>query len=59
MLLVSNELIVYPTSRAIREAIKRRSNENLLLPSYLTIDELFKKSISVSNKKYIDEELCS
>lgn len=56
MLQVSNKLIVYPTSRAIREAIKRRSDENLLLPSYLTIDELFKKSISISNKKYIDEE---
>ncbi|WP_419763819.1 MAG: PD-(D/E)XK nuclease family protein [Arcobacter sp.] len=56
MLLISNKLIVFPTSRAIREAIKKRSNENLLLPSYLTIDELFKKSISISNKKYIDEE---
>lgn len=56
MLQVSNKLIVYPTSRAIREAIKKRSNENLLLPSYLTLDELFKKSISISNKKFIDEE---
>ncbi|MGB5918293.1 hypothetical protein, partial [Arcobacter sp.] len=29
---------------------------NLLLPSYLTIDEFLKKSISIKNKKYIDEE---
>ncbi len=56
MLHQSNKLIVYPTSRAIREVIKNRSNENTLLPSYLTIDELFKKSISIANKKYIDEE---
>ena len=27
-----------------------------MLPSYVTIDELFKKSISISDKKYIDEE---
>ena len=56
MLQTSKTLIVYPTSRAIRESIKRRSSENLLLPSYLTIDEFLKKSISIKDKKYIDEE---
>jgi len=56
MLQQSKKLIVFPTSRAIRESIKERSNENLLLPSHLTIDEFFKKSISISNKKFIDEE---
>ena len=50
------KLLVFPTSRSIRSYISLQKNENTLLPSILTIDEFFKKSIVFDNKKYIDEE---
>lgn len=51
----NQELKVFPTSRAIREFIKTEQN-NRLLPTFLTIDDFFKKSIQINNKNYIDEE---
>lgn len=50
------KLLVFPTSRSIRSHISSQKNENTLLPSILTIDEFFKKSIVFNKKKYIDEE---
>ncbi|MBU3014567.1 PD-(D/E)XK nuclease family protein [Poseidonibacter lekithochrous] len=50
------KLLVFPTSRAVRAHVSLQKNKNTLLPSILTIDEFFKKSISFENKKYIDEE---
>ena len=52
---LDKKLIVFPTSRAIRNYIKEESSD-LLLPSFLTIDEFLKKSLFFHNKKYIDEE---
>jgi len=49
-------LLVFPTSRSIRSYISSKKTSNTLLPSILTIDEFFKKSIVFKNKKYIDEE---
>jgi inactivated superfamily I helicase/RecB family exonuclease len=49
-------LLVFPTSRSIRSYISLNKDTNSLLPSILTIDELFKKAIILKNKKYIDEE---
>ena len=48
-------LKIFPTSRAIREFIKEE-NSNRLLPTYLTIDDFFKKSIQINNRTYIDDE---
>ena len=50
------KLLVFPTSRSIRSYISKQKENNSLLPSILTIDEFFKKSIVLRNKKYIDEE---
>lgn len=50
------KLLVFPTSRSIRSYISLQKDKNTLLPSILTIDEFFKKSIVFNNKKYIDEE---
>ena len=50
------KLLVFPTSRSIRSYIALEKQNNLLLPVTLTIDEFFKKSIVLENKKYIDEE---
>ncbi|RXJ87421.1 PD-(D/E)XK nuclease family protein [Arcobacter sp. CECT 8985] len=52
----NQRLIVYPTSRAIRQNVLLQKDTNKLLPFFLTIDDFFKKSFSYSNKKSIDEE---
>lgn len=54
---LNNQLLVFPTSRAIREYIVAQQNTNTLLPKLITIDELFKNSIFLGDKKYIDENL--
>ena len=55
-MLLKQKLFVFPTSRAIRSFINEQKGKSTLLPFTLTIDELFKKSIILENKKYIDEE---
>ena len=50
------KLLVYPTSRSIREYINSQKEFDTLLPSINTIDELFKKSLLFENRKLIDEE---
>ncbi|WP_108061702.1 PD-(D/E)XK nuclease family protein [Poseidonibacter lekithochrous] len=55
-MLLKQKLFVFPTSRSIRSFINEQKSNSTLLPFTLTIDELFKKSIILENKKYIDEE---
>jgi ATP-dependent helicase/nuclease subunit B len=50
------KLLVFPTSRAIRNFISTQKSSNTLLPFILTIDEFFKKSINLNNMKYCEEE---
>ncbi len=50
------KLLVFPTSRSIREYIQTQKEFNTLLPSIITIDELFKRVLVFKNKKLIDEE---
>jgi len=54
--LKNQKLLVYPTSRAIREYVNSQKEFDTLLPSIITIDELFKKSLFFDNLKLIDEE---
>jgi len=49
------KLLVFPTSRSIREYINNISSD-VLLPTILTIDEFFSKSISVDGYTFIDED---
>ena len=49
-------LVVFPSSRSIRDYISKSQVENTLLPSIVSIDEFFKKVLYFKNKKYIDEE---
>jgi RecB family exonuclease len=51
----SKTLLVFPTSRAIRNYIANDSSNRLLLP-LLSIDEFFLKSIDVGSYSFIDEE---
>ncbi len=53
---IKQKLIVFPTSRAIREYLFLTKEHNSLLPFFLTIDDFFKKSFFFNNKKLIDEE---
>ncbi|MCT7599225.1 PD-(D/E)XK nuclease family protein [Aliarcobacter butzleri] len=55
-MLFKKKLLVFPTSRAIRDYISKQKSNNTLLPFILTIDEFLKKSISLSNLKYCEEE---
>ncbi len=51
------ELLVFPTSRALRAYVNSLKSENRLLPKLITIDEFFSRSISVDSQKYIDSDL--
>lgn len=53
---IDKKLIVFPTSRTIRNYVKTQKESNTFLPTFLTIDEFLKKSLSIGNRKYIDEE---
>ena len=55
-MLFKKKLLVFPTSRSIRNFISTQKSSNTLLPFTLTIDELFKKSINLNNMKYCEEE---
>ncbi|MCG3697647.1 PD-(D/E)XK nuclease family protein [Aliarcobacter butzleri] len=55
-MLFKKKFLVFPTSRAIRDYISKQKSNNTLLPFILTIDEFLKKSISLSNLKYCEEE---
>ena len=50
------ELLVFPTSRAIREYVNSQKEFNTLLPQIITIDEFFKRAVVFENRKLIDEE---
>lgn len=55
-MLFKKKLLIFPTSRAIRNFITSQKGENALLPFIFTIDEFFKKSIFFDNMKYCEEE---
>ncbi len=55
-MLSKSKLLVYPTSRAIRDYLNENSDSNMLLPTLLSIDEFLKKSILLDDYKYCDEE---
>jgi len=50
------KLLIFPTSRSIRNFISTQKSSNTLLPFILTIDEFFKKSTNLNNLKYCEEE---
>ncbi len=51
------ELLVFPTSRALRAYVNSLKKTNQLLPKLITIDEFFSRSITIDNQKYIDNDL--
>ena len=51
------QLIVFPTSRSIREFIQENKNTNQLLPKYCTIGDFFSNVISIGSKHYCEDEL--
>ncbi len=55
-MLNNKTLLVFPSSRSIRDYISKSQTQDILLPSIVSIDEFFKKSFYFKNKKYIDEE---
>ena len=55
-MLSKQKLLIFPTSRSIRSYMAKQKQNNTLLPFVLTIDDFFKKSIILKDKKYCDEE---
>ncbi len=51
----SKSLLVFPTSRAIRNYVTHDSSNRLLTP-LLSIDDFFLKSITIGHDSFIDEE---
>ncbi len=49
------QLLVFPTSRSIRDYINN-IDDDVLLPAILTIDEFFSKAINVGEFNFIDED---
>lgn len=52
----NKKLLVFPTSRAIREYVKNINVHDELLPTFLTIDDFLNKSTKIEDKIFIDEE---
>ncbi len=52
----NKKLLIFPTSRAIREYLKNFTTTNTLLPTFLTIDEFLKKVLLFESRHFIDEE---
>ncbi len=56
--MLSKNLLVFPTNRAIREYITSKKSSNQILPKLLTIGELFGRVIiPPSNKTILDKDL--
>jgi RecB family exonuclease len=55
-MLQSNRLVIYPTSRAIRENLQKDLHENRLLPKRITIGDFEKKVLFVKERTFIDED---
>ncbi|QOG12618.1 PD-(D/E)XK nuclease family protein [Arcobacter sp. FWKO B] len=53
---MQNDLIVFPTSRAIRDYISGFVDIHGFLPYLTTMGEFFKNSIIIPNKTFIDDE---
>lgn len=51
----SKSLLVFPTSRAIRNHVTHDNSNRLLIP-HLSIDDFFLKSITIGHCSFIDEE---
>jgi len=54
---LNNSLIVFPTSRAIREYIKTKKLSNTFLPKTISIGDFFSKLIINENKTLISKDL--
>lgn len=55
-MLNKKQLLVFPSSRAIRDFLSCQKSLNTLLPTTLTIDDFLKKSIYFENRTYAQEE---
>jgi len=54
---IKKHLLVYPTSRAIREYISTLKGTNIFLPKTISIGDFFQRVIFTPNKKTISSEL--
>ena len=56
--ILNNQLIVLPTSRAIREHLTKLKTTNQLIKKYISIGDFFQRSIiDTQNRKFVDKQL--
>jgi ATP-dependent helicase/nuclease subunit B len=56
--ILNNSLIVLPTSRAIREHLSELKNTNQLVKKYISIGDLFSRSVvDNKNRKFVDKHI--
>jgi inactivated superfamily I helicase/RecB family exonuclease len=55
-MLQTKKLVIYPTSRAIRERIKNELKHDSILPKIITIGEFEKKAVLVEGYTFIDQD---
>ena len=55
--MLSKKLLVFPTSRSLREYLDSLKERNQILPKTITIGEFFQKSIDIGTYRYCDNEL--
>ncbi|MEA3383803.1 MAG: PD-(D/E)XK nuclease family protein [Campylobacterota bacterium] len=56
--MLKNSLVVYPTSRAIREEVSKKRSFNQLLEKYISIGDFFQRVVlDKDNRKFIDKNL--
>jgi len=55
-MLQSNKLVIYPTSRAIRNSLQSSLSEDGILPKRITIGDFEKKVLLVKERTFIDED---
>ena len=55
-MLETNKLVIYPTSRAIRNALQHSLQEDGILPKLITIGDFEKKVLLVPGRTFIDDD---
>lgn len=53
----SKKLLVFPTSRSLREYLESLKDTNQILPKIITIGDFFQKAINIGSYKFCDSEL--
>ncbi len=55
-MLQTKKLVIYPTSRCVRQRVQKELKQDAILPKIITIGEFEKKAVIVKNRSFIDQD---